>query len=132
MITISKIQVVVFVNSLVSNISFGLNQKAQMEITYLKHGYRDFVLYFFSNDIPLFTTNKCRHKIKTLKFKIQHQEKHIEFFFHISLKRGKKFKVLTTSFLMLKSKYVKSRTTFTSSSIRLSKEIMISISSPNF
>jgi hypothetical protein len=48
MITISKIQVVVFVNSLVSNISFGLNQKAQMVITYLKHGYRDFVLYFLA------------------------------------------------------------------------------------
>ncbi len=56
----------------------------------------------------------------------------MSFFFHISLKGGKNLKAPTTSFFMLKSKYVKSITIVAFSSIRLSKEVIISISSPNF
>jgi uncharacterized protein (DUF488 family) len=51
---------------------------------------------------------------------------------HFLRKKRKELKTLTTSFLIFEVRHVNSRKTFESSSIRPSKEIIVSISSLNF
>jgi hypothetical protein len=63
---------------------------------------------------------------------VQHQGEHIIiYFFHLE-RKGFFLETLTTSYFMLQAKHVDSKTTIASSFIRLSKEVVVSISSLDF
>ncbi len=104
-----------------------------MIMTCKKHKKKRLFVIFFNNGFTLLTTKKWRHKRKGLKPRVQHQRKHIMgFVFFIFFKEGnKRIQNPNNFFLMLEAKHDNSKTTFTSSSIKLLK-VVESISSLNF